>query len=1296
MKRPDERPETSDLPEALRARSTASGAISRPEQGHEQLLDASVLRKLARAPSVPLGLPDAIGAYRVLERLGRGGMGVVYRAEHRDSGATVALKCVEAPDRGLLQGIRREIGALARLRHPGIVRILEHGVQDGLPWYAMELLEGRTLRELAGRSGPDTLDARTQALTSETDAADAWWTRSLASFGVSCPQPTRTAVLASDAEEGAAPSTGPVSSRPEELRLRLSIVRRLCGALAYLHGEGLVHRDLKPENVLVRPDGMPVLVDFGLATQTPGKLGREVLDVEGGISGTAAYMAPEQACGELVDARADLYALGCILFELVTGRRPFLGAGVMSVLYGHLREPPPVPSGLVQDVPPALDELILRLLEKQPRERLGHADAAAAVLGRLGASDGACGPRPRPYVYRPGFVGREAQLELLSAALRRLESGEGALLLLGGESGAGKTRLALELGRMASARGLLVLTGENVERGARPLQALRGPLQALADRCRERGAEEAGRIFGARAPLLALHVPAVLGLPGQAAQAAPAELPPDQARERMLQCLAQTLEAVAAQGPLLLILDDLQWADELSLGLLEQWLREDRLSQSPLLLVGTYRSEEVEARGSGPLAALLQSPGAQRLQLGRLEPEAVAEMVAEMLALHPAPAILSRHLSRHSEGNPFFVAEYLRAAVEEGLLYRDAAGRWQVKELGLTDEARAAAAQGEAGALEAVYESLPLPLSVRALVERRLEGLPARTLQLVEAAAVMGRETPARALQAMTGLEEEDLFEAVAEAERRQIFEEPDTRLSRHPSQEASFPSALLRFEHDKIREAAYGMLSGEQRTSLHRAAAEALEALPAVERDEQQAALGHHWERAGEPDRAIPYYREAARIAKKRHALDEAEQLYRGCLRLTREPNPESVAVRNELASGLLQARGHMGAAEAEHRRALAEAVRIRDPAGQAEALRGLGSVLRLTGRAAEARQSYEQALALARDLGDRAGEGITLNGLAILHHDQGRLERAARLWERGLRRVREARDHQAEIAILSNLASLQETRGRYCESQELYQRALALLRARGEKRSEGIVLGNLAVLHSNLGRSTDARALLEEALAIAREVEDRRNEAILLSNLARLVRESGEETESRVLAEQALALARRIRDPRTEALMLAHLARLDLDQGRLEAARVMLEQGASILHEIGERAFEAQLLGELANLGRLEGSDLAGAEALMTRAEGIAAQVGVRLDHAKLACSHGHLALARGQDGRPLLEQAGAIAAELGVRAESELGRAVERLARALEAYESGEQQRLLRGELVEDIPAALRRRLEPSGDG
>ncbi|WP_375769783.1 protein kinase [Archangium gephyra] len=787
-----------------------------------------------------------IGPYRLLGKLSSGGMGVVYRARLGETGELVALKTVRVPEAPMLRGIRREIHALRRIQHPGVVRVVAEGVQDGLPWYAMELIEGLTLRRyidsLWKRDPRTTTDVITQVVSSPENAgAPAASSISFRSFGPPPPEQRRDAAQA----------------RLDEV---LTLSRRLCSALAFLHGEGIVHRDLKPENIVIRPDGTPVLVDFGLASAFGGPLGRESLDVSGSLEGSYVYMAPEQIKGGLVDARADLYALGCILYELVVGQPPFAGSG-WDVLRRHLQEQPHPLSAWVHGVPPDLDALAQRMLAKVPRERIGYAADVSAALAGLGAEELPRPPRgsPRPYLYRPEFVGRQRLLTELEQRLALAREGTGGCLLIGGESGAGKTRVVMECAVSASRTAFRVVTGgcQPLSGGGtgeqlygEPLHAFKPLLQAIADECRHLGLEETERLLGERGQVLARYEPALADLPGQDSWPEPPRLPPQGARERVMRCLAETLAAFCEKEPMLLVIDDLQWADELSLGVLD-YLQSGFLGESHVLVVGTYRSEELDAA----LRLLLAAPGVTHRALGQLDESMVARMVEDMLALPSAPDSFVRFLATRSAGNPFFVAEYLRTAIDERLLFRDVFGRWQV------------AAGGDT--LDRLHEELPLPGVLHDLVGRRLEGVSPEARGVLEMAAVLGRELDADVLAAAAGLGDVQELEVLEELRARHVLEDAG--------------GGRLRFVHDKLREIAYeGILPG-RRGPLHRAAAMALEAHHAEEGvpPALYPVLAHHFELAQDDVWTFEYLEKAGTHALQSGAYLEASGYLRRALEL-------------------------------------------------------------------------------------------------------------------------------------------------------------------------------------------------------------------------------------------------------------------------------------------------------------------------------------------------------------------------------------------------------------------------------
>jgi serine/threonine protein kinase/tetratricopeptide (TPR) repeat protein len=1286
--------------------------------------------------------PSSIGPYDLIETLGLGGMGAVYRGRHRVSGHEAAVKTVRVVGPGQLAGLRREILALSRLGHPGVVRILDHGTQpDGTPWYAMELLEGATLAHLVpgARRAGDEPPAASPPRDEGTDLGgfSAPWGPWAAGPGGPAPPVLGRPGPAGPPAPAAARAAGPravAGGGGAGLRELLTVMRRVCETLAYLHGEGLVHRDLKPQNIVVEAgSGSPVLVDFGLASRFTAQLAREELDVAGTMAGTALYMAPEQLRGELCDARADLYALGCLLYELVAGRPPFTASSPYQLGPKHLFEQPAPPSTWVDGVAPELDELVLRLLAKEPRERLGYASDVAAALERLGAEDGAsaASPKPRAYLYRPGLAGRGEALDELRGAVRSLKGRAGSVVLVGGESGVGKTRLAMEAAREARAAELLVLAGQcspPTQTGAVALQAFRPALLALADGCRQGGVAETERLLGPRGKVLAPYEPALAGLPGQERHPEPAELPAEAARHRLYDALGRSLGALAERRPLLLVIDDLQWADELSLEALEHLARGSAGVRERLLVLGTYRSEEV---GPG-LQALLAQAGVRRLPLGRLDVAAVGEMVRDMLALDRTPERFVRFLARHSEGNPFFVAEYLRTALQLGVLWRDALGRWQVAEVGAD------------AADEALYEMLPLPATVRELVGCRLDALDPDARRLAELAAVLGREVDPSVLGTMAGLGSAQGLAGVLDLLERHVLEETE--------------HGQVRFVHDKIREVAYERLDHARRQALHRAAAETIERLRGGRRDEDLAALGHHWEQAQELGPARECYLAGARWAGARYATAQAERLYRAYLRLADEPTAEVVAARRDLARDVLILRGRNAEAQQELERAIDEARALGERAAEAAALVVLAEVLRMTARGGEARAACEQALALQRELGDRSAEATALRGLAAIDHEAGRLteaaagheqvlavyeelddrrqqgitlgllanvysyqgalERAKASYQQALALHEEFGDRRRALSVLSSLGAVHGLQGQLERARAMLEQALKISRDIGDRRCEGVMLSNLASTCHDQGLLELATGLHEQGLAIVRELGDRRSEAIALSNLANVHSDLDRLEEARSVHEQALGLHRQLGDRRFEGVTMANLGGVRLAQGHFEAARELSEAALQLCREVGDRVFEAvalfylgvlnaeqghgqearrkleealtlarsegavpveaEALRELARLERRAGGDLQGAESWLQQAEALVQKLGNPVLLIQHLCERGHLELALGRPAQPSLDQAARVAAAADMAATSKAGKALDRLRRALDAHVRGDE--IFRGEVRE----------------
>jgi tetratricopeptide (TPR) repeat protein len=704
------------------------------------------------------------------------------------------------------------------------------------------------------------------------------------------------------------------------------------------------------------------------------------------------------------------------------------------------------------------------------------------------------------------------------------------------------------------------------------------------------------------------------------------------ARTRVFRAMSAVLAGLAGSRPLVVAIDDLQWADDLTAGFVRFASSPGALT-GPVGIVATYRTEEV-----GPsLAQLLASDSTDVVTVDRLDPSAVGEITASMLALAEPPPDLCAYVADRSGGNPFFACELLRAAVEGGRLGRDSDGRWMV-------------ADGD-------YESLDLPRGVRQVVARRLAGLDTATLGLARAAAVLGYEVPLATLEAMAGA---DALDRLAELERRAVVE--PTRRER------------LRFDHHTIRDTLLDGIADGDRPSLHAAAARAIETTGDVE--SHLADLGHHHERAGAVDTARAWYARAAESARTRYANADAMGSYRDVLRLA----PGDATARNDLGE-LLQHAGDYDEALATHARAYDDATSCGDAVQKARALREQGWIHQQRAHPDDAAPLMARALDAARDAGDRPGEALCLSHLAALHAKQSRLERARELFSEALDLEIEL-GHPRACTTRVRLANTSNELGLLDAAEQLFEQALIEARAIGDRASEAMALGNYAILHYDRGALERATELFEGALAIAREIGDRRRETMTLGNLAAVLHDLGKLFDAARAFELGLAGARELGLRRSEAIMLGNYARLEGEAGDIDSAFERFEHSVALLQEIGYPAFEAMTTVYRATLLRRMGQ-------LDEAARDLEHVAGLRAKFAAdyhvditLACERGHHALATGGDPTPYLDAA--------ADGPDGLSHLVDRLREA----STCEPSELEWGERAGDIPPGLRRALARRG--
>jgi tetratricopeptide (TPR) repeat protein/predicted Ser/Thr protein kinase len=414
--------------------------------------------------------------------------------------------------------------------------------------------------------------------------------------------------------------------RLDAARLRVA-VRQLVDALFHLHAAGIVHRDIKPSNVLVT-DGRVVVLDFGLASTS------ERAGIDG--AGTPAYMAPEQVGGGLVGPSADVFAVGVMVWEAITGELPFAGSRAELV---EARRRGPDPSAL-DGAPPDLAALALALLEPSPARRPSHAELAA----RLGlAVPTHHGPPP--------FVGRDAELAALAAAWSAARE-RMVTVLVRGPSGVGKSMLTHHFAATAAEQGALVVAGRCYERMAIPHKALHGVATALAAHARRDGDVEAALLSAPDVALLPASFPVLAEVPSLARIAldAPPVSDPQEMRARVFHALRDALRAVAACRPMIVILDDLQWGDRDGLRLLEHVVSGEG---APFLLIAIARDGALPDD-----ARWLIGDGAREIVVPPLAPADAEALVRALDGDGDGAA----SIAREAAGHPLHIVELVRHA----------------------------------------------------------------------------------------------------------------------------------------------------------------------------------------------------------------------------------------------------------------------------------------------------------------------------------------------------------------------------------------------------------------------------------------------------------------------------------------------------------------------------------------------------------------------------------------------------------------------------------------------------------
>lgn len=852
--------------------------------------------------------------FEVLDRLGSGAFGTVFRVYDHEYDTVVALKTLSQVDPSHLYHFKQEFRALADISHPNLIDFYELFALEDIWFFTMACIDGVDFKQavifgiqpsasplsstldppatLAGRaSGAPRTPLRSDrepdgdpvARAETLDGCPPTPSPADGSPNIDQPptldSPAHAAQSRPDSRPAEPPDSAPSDSAslfPIDQDFLREVFAELVRGVIALHGHGMLHRDLKPGNVLVTADGRVVILDFGLVANIEGA---DPLDKRKGsdsdIVGTPRYLAPELVTEVPVAEASDWYAVGVMLYEVLTGRPPFIGQSTIQELFRKNSEPPTPITEYRPDVAPDLADICMDLLASDPGdrpdgrqllERLGKPspDSPPAGLRAVSLRAKASQPSGRP------IFGRDAQLDRLRKVATRVatrSAGQSAdrdrpaVVNVSGSSGVGKSTLVERFLRDVEARrdDALILKGRCYENESVPYKAFDGVVDAMLPHLEDIPDEQLRQWLGDDT-----HVHAISQLFPVLRQLDTiflgnlemGELSEAQLRNRGFEALGNLLSELAARHYLVIYIDDAQWGDEDSFLLLKSLLERDDLPR--LMLVTTWRREDANASPFlVPFLRFLQGRAddllVEDMQLEALDPEATRQLAKSLAAEEPEFDLDT--IVRESRGHPFFVVELAR-------------------HLHLSRRSRTEGPNPELTSLDD-------------LLYTRIRQLPDHARTLLELIAVAGKPIESQWLREASNCAPQDL------ASLSLLHSE---RLIRRPGGD----SAKLETYHDRVRETLLDQLDAPTVAGRHLALARALEA----SRHTAPETLAHHYEAAGRPQQAAEYMVTAAEAAADALAFERAVQLLSGAVDLGEWPQRRRFELYRRLGE-LLEALG-------------------------------------------------------------------------------------------------------------------------------------------------------------------------------------------------------------------------------------------------------------------------------------------------------------------------------------------------------------------------------------------------------
>ncbi|RMF61219.1 MAG: hypothetical protein D6748_02150, partial [Calditrichaeota bacterium] len=898
----------------------------------------------------------------------------------------------------------------------------------------------------------------------------------------------------------------------------IHIISQLLSGLECAHQVGIYHRDIKPENILITPDDRVKILDFGIAKMAA----KEGLTVAGDIMGTIEYMAPEQMMGEEADHRCDIYSTGVLLYQILTKKLPFTGDTSVAILYKQLNEDPIPPSELNPAISSELEQVILKALAKEKEDRWESARAFNEALLKVlrgvesrkkkiesdadwnlneeleGGEDASRSGEK----FQPVFVGREKEFSRLVRLYRKASQGKGCTVVISGEAGVGKSTIAMQLQEYARKHQAFVLYGaslyqEGMDAYMPYIDALRGFFSKDSHLLPAENRLQIKNLVREKIPVLmefTERFSTTFGGEGSIST------PPDQSNSpNILEGIHLLISLISTMRPVVVVIDDMQWADEASLRLFHYLSR--HISENRILQVGICRTDRFDLQQNGKPAQIVDILSRMRREdifdevtLNRFSREMCEKLVDETLGSVNFTEEFYEIIYQETKGNPFFVLETLKLLNENGTIYLQD-GVWYNR----SDQIK-----------------LEVPNRVEDVFVRQFRELSDQDREILQVASVIGYKFDATILARLLGMRRIDLLKTLHRFQ---------TDLQLLNSNEDGF-----QFEHPMLKELLYNEIPPALRKEYHLMIAQELEMMYGPEFGALVGDVANHYLHAGEEQKALPLLYQAANRAFKISAYRQASLFFEALMDIwkKRQQLPEG-ATLSELYLKLgicYEENGLWEKSLTVYQYLLELSQTEEDPQGQIGALRRMGRIYDHQGKFEKALEMYNHCLEILEKHPLQNVRSMIYNNMGLVYFQKGEYQLAREYFEKTIEAVDCEVGEIDKAHASTNLGIIASIHGDLNEALNYYQTALEIYLKRGNTRQLPRVYHNMGMAYSDLGEWEKSVQAFEKCLEMLDSADSKHLRGLTYLNLGKAYARQGNLEDARSFTDKAFKLFKRLGD--------------------------------------------------------------------------------------------------------------------------------------------------------------------------